>query len=141
MAEWIIKNGKIVDNTKTISIDDVNAFNTKDNAPIVPFWEFDNTNAINKLIPFAQCPTPFDGEGPAALWIIRNGRIAKGVEKENPIGACCHSTRLTKVTMPSTLQYIGVESFTYSGLTNVTIPQGCEYKSTTFPKNCIITHK
>ena len=59
-------------------------------------------------------------------------------EEPQKIGAFCHCSNLREVSIPSTVTSIGRYSFTYTSLTQVELPDGCTYYSTSFPKNCKI---
>lgn len=55
-----------------------------------------------------------------------------------PMGAF-FNTPLRKIVIPSSVTSIGHESFQQTALTHVTLPDDCEYYSTSFPEDCVVT--
>lgn len=81
---------------------------------------------------------------PANIW-----RITEGTNDGKPyhlllpddaeMGAFCHCTNLSRVSIPDSVKQIGMYSFTNTALKNVKIASDCEYYPTSFPDDCIVS--
>ena len=79
---------------------------------------------------------------PASMWYLdENNKLMNALLPDIlPNGAFCNNPNLTEVVLPASLSSIGRESFAWTGLTSVTIPNDtCAYYSTSFPEGCVVT--
>lgn len=108
------------------------------------YWE--QSDSINN-----GYPTPLNIYSPAAVdldaiyttWRIEEDKnegypVAKAAPAFQELGACCHCTQLTTVTIPESVKKIGRYAFRNTLLTSVTIASDCTYYPTSFPDDCTI---
>jgi len=80
-------------------------------------------------------------EEPEPLGIFRINNSYPFFRGMNPvnIGAFSNATNLKRATIPESVKYIGRYAFTNTKLKEVNLANDCEYYSTSFPYNCVVT--
>lgn len=77
---------------------------------------------------------------PLGLWRIEDGKLRTGLMPDiEELGAFCHASGLTKVSIPTTCKRIGEFAFRFTSLKSVKLPEDCEYYPTSFPEGCDVS--
>ena len=78
---------------------------------------------------------------PAQYWRTERGTLTHallpGYSYEE--GAFKYAELLTRISIPDGVESIGAESFRYSGLKKVSLPENCSYSTDSFPASCEVT--
>lgn len=104
-------------------------------------WRLDSSNDLVTLL-FPEALDSFTPPYPASMWYLdENNKLMNSLlGGPLPNGAFANNPKLTEVVLPASLSSIGRESFAWTRLTSVTIPNDtCTYYSTSFPEGCIVT--
>lgn len=89
--------------------------------------------ALPDMIPMLVHPYP------PGVWYIENDIFKQDALPDMvKTGAFSGCSRLRTAVFPSTVTYIGPYAFADTALTEVTIPENCQYSDTSFPPGCIV---
>lgn len=110
------------------------------------FWRLDSDDILTlngeDWAPFPEPMNYLTPPYPATMWYLDENNKLMNILLGGPLpnGAFANNPNLTEVVLPSTLSSIGRESFAWTGLSSVTIPNNqCTYYSTSFPEGCVVT--
>lgn len=88
---------------------------------------------------FIDSPELFETSAPAAVWRIQNNELSINTIEPLKLGAFTNATNLKTVSIPNSVKKIGRFSFSNTKIKTVKIADDCEYYSTSFPEDCVIT--
>jgi len=107
---------------------------------LYPKWIMTDDGLVNPdMPPIAE--TCIAEPYPAQYWRTERGTLTHallpGYSYEE--GAFKYAELLTRISIPDGVESIGAESFRYSGLKKVSLPENCSYSTDSFPENCEVT--
>ena len=83
---------------------------------------------------------PMSESCPDVMWRVSDEELKTNLlPKDTEMGAFCHCTNLSRVSIPDSVKQIGMYSFRNAALKNVKIAPDCEYYPTSFPGDCEIS--
>ena len=106
-------------------------------------WRIENGELITGLMIPVSTPVMIKPY-PLSMWYVDTdlGYPLLGAFPDMPmLGAFANAIEMNRVEVSDNLTAIGEVSFRGTQLTEVEIPTGCTYKSTSFPQGCEIKYK
>lgn len=106
------------------------------------FWEVNQAgNDVVYLGELSYHTPAFTTPYPSVFWEVNqlgDDVVHAGELDYEKMGAFCHSTELSRISIPQTVKYIGEYAFRNTNLRSVTIASDCTYYNTSFPNGCAV---